>query len=97
MYGAHERHLLEQASQWAGVATRRSEFYEPNGGSRWQSSQLGFIIDWQELLPQSLEEAQLLLRGTAGRRVQIPYWSDFLNIYDGAIETRRRRTAKAAA
>ncbi len=99
MYGAHERHLLEQASHWQGLGTRRTESYEPNGGSRSQSSQLGSIIDWQELLPQSLEEAQLLLRGTAGRRVQIPDWSVFLEIYDGAIETRRRRqrTSKASA
>jgi type IV secretion system protein VirD4 len=97
MYGAHERHLLEQASHWQGLGTRRTESYEPNGGSRSQSSQLGSIIDWQELLPQSLEEAQVLLRGTAGRRVQIPDWSDFLKIYDGAIETRRRRTATASA
>ena len=93
MYGAHERHLLEQASHWQGLGPRRTESYEPNGGSRSQSSQLGSIIDWQELLPQSLEEAQVLLRGTAGRRVQIPDWSDFLKIYDGAIATRRRRTA----
>lgn len=97
MYDAHERHLLEQASHWSGLATRRSESYEPNGGSRSQSPQLGAIIDWQELLPQSLEEAQLLLRGTAGHRVQIPDWSEFLNIYDQAIATRRRRSAKASA
>ena len=43
--------------------------------------------------------SRLLLRGTAGRRVQIPDWSVFLEIYDGAIETRRRRqrTSKASA
>jgi hypothetical protein len=70
MYGAHERHLLEQASHWEGLGTRRTEAYEPSGGSRSQSSQLGSIIDWQELLPQSLEEARLLLRGSAGRRVR---------------------------
>lgn len=97
MYGAHERQLLEQASHWQGLATRRTESYEPQGGSRSQSSQLGSIIDWQELLPQSLEEAQVLLRGTAGRRVQIPDWSEFLNIYDSAIATRRRRSAKTPA
>lgn len=96
MYGAHERQLLEQASHWQGLATRRTESYEPQGGSRSQSSQLGSIIDWQELLPQSLEEAQVLLRGTAGRRVQIPDWSEFLDIYDSAIATRmKRRRAKA--
>ena len=91
MYGAHERHLLEQASHWQGLGTRRTESYEPNGGSRSQSSQLGAIIDWQELLPQSLEEAQVLLRGTAGRRVQIPDWSDFLKIFDAAIDARRAK------
>jgi type IV secretion system protein VirD4 len=91
MYGAHERHLLEQASHWSGLATRRSESYEPNGGSRSQSSQFGASIDWQELLPQNVEEAQLLLRGTPGRRVQIPDWSQFLAIYDQAITARRAR------
>lgn len=92
MYGAHERHLLEQASHWSGLATRRTEANEPHGGSRSQSSQFGATIDWQELLPQSVEEAQLLLRGTPGRRVQIPDWSEFLHIYDEAIAARRRRT-----
>ena len=52
MYGAHERHLLEQASHWSGLATRRTESYEPHGGGRSQSSQLGASIDWQELLPR---------------------------------------------
>ena len=33
MYGAHERHLLEQASHWSGLATRRTESYEP---ARWR-------------------------------------------------------------
>jgi type IV secretion system protein VirD4 len=97
MYGSHERQLLEQASHWQGLGTRRTESYEPNGGSRSQSSQLGAIIDWQELLPQSYEEAQLLLRGTAGRRVQIPDWSTFIKIFDSAIDTRRRRQRAAAA
>ncbi len=57
MYGAHERHLLEQASHWAGLATRRTESYE-NSGARSLSSQLGPMIDWQELLP--LNRHQLL-------------------------------------
>ena len=91
MRGAHERHLLEESSHWAGMATRRTESYELNGGNRSQSSQYGQIIDWQELLPQSLEEAQLLLRGTPGHRVQIPDWSKFLAIYDKAIAARRQR------
>lgn len=91
MRGAHERHLLEQASHWQGIGTRRTESYELNGGSRSQSSQFGDIIDWREMLPQSYEEAQLLLRGTAGRRVQIPDWSDFLKIFDEAIATRQKK------
>ncbi|MCH9729766.1 MAG: TraM recognition domain-containing protein [Actinomycetia bacterium] len=90
MRGAHERHLLEEASHWAGQATRRTESYEYNAGSRSQSSQYGQVIDWQELLPQSYEEAQLLLRGTPGHRVQIPDWSQFLSIYDKAIAARRQ-------
>nr|VTP03865.1 TraM recognition site of TraD and TraG [Mycobacterium riyadhense] len=95
MYGAHERHLLEEASHWLGETTRRTESYETNSGSRSQSSQFGQMIGWQELLPQSREEAQLLQRGTAGERVHIPDWTEFLQIFDQAvqrrIEKRRRR------
>ena len=46
------------------------------------------MIGWQELLPQNREEAQLLQRGTAGERVHIPDWSEFLEVYDQAIERR---------
>ncbi len=88
MYGAHERHLLEQASHWLGETTRRAETYEPNSGSRSQSSQFGQMIGWQELLPQNREEAQLLQRGTAGERVHIPDWTEFLTIFDQAIQRR---------
>ena len=91
MYGAHERHLLEQSSHWLGEATRRTESYEQNSGSRSQSSQFGQIIGWQELLPQSREEAQLLQRGTAGQRVQIPDWNEFVKIFDQAVSRRLER------
>lgn len=91
MYGAHERHLLEQASHWSGLATRRTESYEPNSGSRSQSSQMGSTIDWQELLPQNIDEARLLLRGTAGLRVQLPEWTDFTKIFDQAVQQRLNR------
>ncbi len=96
MYGAHERHLLEQASHWGGLATRRTESYEPNSGSRSQSSQFGPVMDWQEFLPENKEEAQLLLRGTAGVRVWIPDWSEFLQIFDQAIQRRLEKSARAA-
>lgn len=88
MYGAHERYLLEEASHWLGETTRRTESYEPHSGSRGQSSVYGQMIGWQELLPQNREEAQLLQRGTAGERVHIPDWSEFLEVYDQAIERR---------
>jgi len=88
MSGAHERHLLEQASHWLGETTRRTEAYEPDGGSRTQSSQFGPAIGWQELLPRSREEAQLLQRGTAGEHVHIPDWTEFLVIFDQAVQRR---------
>jgi Type IV secretory system Conjugative DNA transfer len=101
MYGSHERHLLEQASHWAGLATRRTESYEPNSGSRSQSSQLGQAIDWQELLPQHREEAQLLRidptgrqQGSANQLVHIPDWSDFLTIWDRVVQQRLRRNSR---
>ena len=88
MYGAHERYILEQASHWLGETTRRTESYEPNHGARSQSSQFGQMIGWQELLPQNREEAQLLQKGTAGQRVGIPDWSEFVQLYDAAIDRR---------
>lgn len=91
MYGAHERHLLEQASHWLGETTRRTEAYEPTGGSRGQSSQFGQAIGWQELLPQTREEAQLLQRGTAGERVHIPDWTEFLTLFDQAVQRRIKK------
>ena len=57
------------------------------------------MIGWQELLPQSREEAQLLQRGTAGTRVLIPEWTEWLQIYDEALQRRleRHRPARAGA
>jgi type IV secretory pathway TraG/TraD family ATPase VirD4 len=92
MYGAHERHLLEQASHWAGLSTRRTESYEPNSGGRSQYSQFGATIEWQEFLPQNREEAQLVLRGTPGIRVHIPDWSQFIQISDQAIQRRLEKS-----
>jgi hypothetical protein len=98
MYGAHERHLLEQASHWAGLATRRTEAYE-NSGARSLSSQLGPMVDWQELLPLNREEAQLLRidpagrqRGSANELVHIPDWSEFLTIFDHAVQRRLEKS-----
>jgi TraM recognition site of TraD and TraG len=94
MYGAHERHLLEQASHWAGLSTRRTESYEPNSGGRSQYSQFAATIEWQEFLPQNREEAQLVLRGTPGVRVHIPDWSHFIQIFDQAIARRLEKTRR---
>lgn len=91
MRGAHERHLLEQASHWEGLSTRRTEGYEPQSGSRGQSSVFGAQIEWQEFLPQDLNEARLIVRGTGGERVWIPDWSDFLKIYDKAVANQLTR------
>jgi type IV secretion system protein VirD4 len=91
MYGSYERHLLEQASHWLGETTRRTESYGPQTGHRNLSSNFGQMIGWQELLPQSREEAQLLQRGTAGTRVLIPEWTEWLQIYDQALQRRLER------
>lgn len=96
MYGSHERHFLEQASDWLGLATRRTESYEPTSGSRGQSSVFGAQIDWQDFLPQNREEAHLLARGEPGQRVHIPDWEDFLQIWDRVVEERVKRTRRRA-
>jgi hypothetical protein len=95
MYGSHERHFLEQASDWLGLATRRTEAYEPTSGSRGQSSVFGPQIDWQDFLPQDREEAHLLARGEPGKRVHIPDWEDFLQIWDRVIDERIRKARHA--
>ncbi|KWX19584.1 type VI secretion protein [Mycolicibacterium wolinskyi] len=96
MYGSHERHFLEQASDWLGLATRRTEAYEPNSGSRGQSSVFGAQIDWQDFLPQNREEAHLLARGEPGQRVHIPDWEDFLQIWDRVVEQRVQKARRHA-
>ncbi|HUO39301.1 MAG TPA: type IV secretory system conjugative DNA transfer family protein [Mycobacterium sp.] len=95
MYGAHERHLLEQASHWTGLATRRTESYEPTNGGRSQYSQFGAAIEWQEFLPQNREEAQLILRGTPGTRVHIPDWTHFIQVFDQAIRRRMEKRSRS--
>ncbi|SKS73535.1 type IV secretory pathway, VirD4 component [Mycobacteroides abscessus subsp. bolletii] len=91
MRGAHERHILEQASHWEGLATRRTEAYEPHSGSQGQSSVFGPAFEWQEFLPRDLNEARLIVRGTGGEKVWIPDWSDFLPVYDKAVNARIAR------
>lgn len=91
MYGSHERHLLEQASHWLGLSTRRTESYEPNSGNRAQSSVFGQEIEWQEFLPQDLSEARLLTRGAPGQKVLIPDFDDFIDIYRQAVNKRIQR------
>ena len=88
MYGSHECHLLEQASHWLGLSTRRTESYEPNTGHRGQSSVFGQEIEWQEFLPQDLTEARLLTRGAPGKKVLIPDFDDFIDIYRQAVNKR---------
>lgn len=95
MYGSHEKYILEQASDWLGLATRRTEAYEPNSGSRGQSSVFGPQIDWQDFLPQDREEAHLLARGAPGTRVHIPDWTDFLAIWDRVVQQRANRDRHA--
>jgi excisionase family DNA binding protein len=68
MYGAHERYLLEQASHWPRLATRRSESYERYSGNRSQSSQFGATIDWQELLPPERRGGAAPCRATTGNQ-----------------------------
>lgn len=91
MYGSHEKYILEQASDWLGLATRRTEAYEPNSGSRGQSSVFGPQIDWQDFLPQNREEAHLLSRGAPGTKVHIPDWAEFIAIWDRVVEQRASR------
>ena len=83
--------LLEQASHWLGLSTRRTESYEPNSGHRGQSSVFGQEIEWQEFLPQDRTEARLITRGAPGRKVLIPDFDDFIAIYRQAVTKRIER------
>lgn len=63
----------------------------PQGGVGANRRNSGQAIGWQELLPQSREEAQLLQRGTAGERVHIPDWTEFLALFDQAVQRRIKK------
>lgn len=93
MRGAHERPILEQAANWKGMATRRTEGYEPIGGSRGQSSVFGPEFEWQGLLPRDYKEARMVVRGTVGESLYVPDWQEFVdNIFDPAVRARNART-----
>lgn len=96
MYGAHERGILEQASHWGGLGTRRTEAYEANSGSRGQSSVYGQNLEWQEFLPQDTEEAQLVVRGTPGNMVSIPDFDEVMKIFKKALEARNAKRSRHA-
>ncbi|MCH9736847.1 MAG: type IV secretory system conjugative DNA transfer family protein [Actinomycetia bacterium] len=82
MYGAREEQLLTAAENWSPLTTRRPQGFHQADGHKNLNSDLGAMLRWQELLPQTPSHARLLIRGGVGVSVEIPDWSVFKHMYD---------------
>jgi type IV secretory pathway TraG/TraD family ATPase VirD4 len=96
MFGAAEMEMLQRAEEWTLQTTRRQESFDQNTGSKTLSSHLGSTLEYRRLLPENMEYARLLVRGTAGVRTEIPDWSEFVRLYDQAVRNALRRSADGA-
>lgn len=93
LFGAPEMDMLRRAEEWSLQTTRRQESFDQASGTKTLSSTLGSTLDYRRLLPDTHEHARLLLRGTAGRRTEIPDWSEFVALYEAAVAGVVRRAA----
>lgn len=82
MYGSREEQMLTAAENWSPLTTRRPQGFGQADGHKNLNSELGATLRWQELLPQTVEHARLLIRGGVGVSVEIPDWSRFKLLYD---------------
>jgi hypothetical protein len=85
MFGAAEMDMLRRAEEWTLQTTRRAETFDQASGAKTLSPHLGSTLDYRRLLPENRDHARLLLRGTAGRRTEIPDWTTFVGLYDRAV------------
>ena len=90
MYGAAEMDMLRRAEEWSLQTTRRQESFDQASGAKTLSSQLGSTLDYRRLMPPNDEHARLWMRGTEGIQTEIPEWSEFIKLYDGAVQRALR-------
>ena len=84
MYGADEPDIVQSAAHWAGLATRRGDSYTITGDTT-NAGHFGAILEWQELLPQDLDHARLIRKGTPGRMVEMVKWETVISRYKRAL------------
>jgi hypothetical protein len=90
MYGAAEMDMLRRAEEWSLQTTRRQESFDQASGAKTLSAQLGSTLDYRRLMPPNDEHARLWLRGTEGIQTEIPEWTEFIKLYDGAVQRALR-------
>jgi TraM recognition site of TraD and TraG len=98
MYGAHEERLLRSATYWMGKTTSSTHTYSNNSDERTTGREWRDMFDASELNPVNRDQARLVIRGTAGHRVDLPDFVESMAHYDEAVQImraeqeRRRRT-----
>ncbi|MDF0531115.1 type IV secretory system conjugative DNA transfer family protein [Tsukamurella sp. 8F] len=84
LYGADEQEIMQTAAHWAGLTTRRGDSYTITGDTT-NSGRFGAMLEWQELLPRTMEEARLIRKGTPGVMVDLPTWEVVNERYEQAV------------
>lgn len=90
MYGAHEEDLLRAASFWAGKTTPSHKSYHHNGDDKTTHRVFGNALEPEELIPRNDNQARLIVRGTAGRMVNLLEWTEFVTYLDELRGARQR-------
>lgn len=94
LHGSVEQELLAAAVYATGLTNRRTESFTQHDSHRTLSSVFGNLFEGQELLPPDREHARFLIRGTAGKLVRIPEWTEFVRMYDQQAKMIRSRGGK---
>ena len=89
--GSHEQDLLASASFWAGKTTRSHHGYGGDGADRSLHRGFGNALEPEELIPRSVGEGRLIVRGSPGAMVTLMEWAEFTKYL---TELRAARTSR---
>jgi type IV secretion system protein VirD4 len=89
--GAHEQHILASASFWSGKTTRAHNSYGSDGADRSLHRTFENALEPEELIPRSLDQGRLVVRGSPGVMVKLQEWREFVPYL------RELRTARQTA
>ena len=92
MYGAHERHLLEQASHWLGETTRRTESSTPAAAAAASHRSSGKPSAGRSCSRRPGRKRSCCKGELPGSAFIFLTGAEFQGVYDQAVAQRLRRT-----